>query len=571
MELLNCIDGGAVAKASFVRAVWSQPCLAERYIHYADSSERDFQRDGPRRETSSHAPFPGLSRPLVPRLIAMRAHSVKGAVLIASQISAHNSPFFLSMFLAQLCPSHLGHNLDLPGQRLTEFADSQFADSTGQWEEVVMDKPPTPPHLDGFSGVVCSDLSVRLSASVSISESVLCASLCDSLSISAFVPYPAGCSLRHQTFEAGCRNHPAPASDSAARASSPGSSPAAPAAPAPDFRRSRQAGGPAGGVPTGPAAVSVPSRRPRPLRADLTRTAASRRYKQRPGGEEGNRRPGSYQRSSTPDPQTPDPESPDRSPGSRTGPRSSCRADAKMPGPWFLLAMALTLTLTSVPGGLAQLDVAQQDVDLSEQQGLEDLLRQAERLLLLREDLQRLPEDQDDSVSESQIFQPDWFSKRQHPGKREEEEADEGVEGEEEEGGAVGLRKRQHPGRRDDVAAWAVDVGQQKRQHPGRRASWLGYAVTKRQHPGRRLVDPRPQRSWEEAGEDEDEGGELMSEKRQHPGKRALGSSCGPRGPCGQASLLLGLLADLSRGQGAEEKRQHPGRRAAWASEPLEE
>ncbi|KAJ1069491.1 hypothetical protein K5549_019648, partial [Capra hircus] len=281
----------------------------------------------------------------------------------------------------------------------------------------------------------------------------------------------------------------------------------------------------------------------------------------------------SYQRSSTPDPPTPDPESPDRSPGSRTGPRSSCRAapDAKMPGPWFLLAMALTLTLTSVPGGRAQLDVAQQDVDLSEQQGLEDLLQQAERLLLLREDLQRLREDQDDSVSESQIFQPDWFSKRQHPGKREEEEADEGVEGEEEEGGAVGLRKRQHPGRRDDVAAWAVDAGQQKRQHPGRRASWLGYAVTKRQHPGRRLVDPRPQRSWEEAGEDEDEGGELMSEKRQHPGKRALGSPCGPRGPCGQASLLLGLLDDLSRGQGPEEKRQHPGRRAAWASEPLEE
>lgn len=106
----------------------------------------------------------------------------------------------------------------------------------------------------------------------------------------------------------------------------PPAAPAAPAAPAPDFRRSRQAGGPAGGEPTGPAAVSVPSRRPRPLRADLTRTAASRRYKQRPGGEEGNRRPGSYQRSSTADPPTPDPESPDRSPGSRTGPRSSCRA-----------------------------------------------------------------------------------------------------------------------------------------------------------------------------------------------------------------------------------------------------
>lgn len=87
----------------------------------------------------------------------------------------------------------------------------------------------------------------------------------------------------------------------------PPAAPAAPAAPAPDFRRSRQAGGPAGGVPTGPAAVSVPSRRPRPLRADLTRTAASRRYKQRPGGEEGSGDPGptSAPRLLTHRPQTP--------------------------------------------------------------------------------------------------------------------------------------------------------------------------------------------------------------------------------------------------------------------------
>ena len=96
--------------------------------------------------------------------------------------------------------------------------------------------------------------------------------------------------------------------------------------PPPPPQISGGAGGPAGGVPTGPAAVSVPSRRPRPLRADLTRAAASRRYKQRPRGEEGNRRPGSYRRSSPPDPPTADPESPDRSPGSRTGPRSSCQA-----------------------------------------------------------------------------------------------------------------------------------------------------------------------------------------------------------------------------------------------------
>lgn len=243
-----------------------------------------------------------------------------------------------------------------------------------------------------------------------------------------------------------------------------------------------------------------------------------------------------------------------------------------MPGPWFLLAMALTLTLTGVPSGHAQPEMAQQEAAMAaEHLDLDNLLRQAERFLFLQEDLQRLREDQDqgDSDSESQIFQPDWFSKRQHPGKRE-EEAEDGVEEEEEEGGAAGPHKRQHPRRREDAAAWLVDVTEQKRQHPGRRSSWLGYTFTKRQHPGRRLVDPKAQRSWEEEEEEEEEAGELMPEKRQHPGKRAPGGPCGPQGSCGQTSLLLGLLDDLSRGQ-AEEKRQHPGRRAAWAREPLEE
>ncbi|XP_029773428.1 thyrotropin releasing hormone [Suricata suricatta] len=238
-----------------------------------------------------------------------------------------------------------------------------------------------------------------------------------------------------------------------------------------------------------------------------------------------------------------------------------------MPGLWLLLALALTLTVAGIPGGRAQLEVAQQEAAMaSEHTGLDNLLRQAERLLLLREDLLHLGKNQGDGESESQIIQPDWLSKRQHPGKRE-EETEERVE-EEEEGGAVGLHKRQHPGRREDVAAWS-DVTQQKRQHPGRRSSWLGHTFTKRQHPGRRLVDPKAQRSWEEEGEGEE--GELMPEKRQHPGKRALGGPCEPQGACGQASLLLGLLDDLSRGQGAEEKRQHPGRRAAWARESLEE
>ncbi|XP_004395720.1 PREDICTED: thyrotropin releasing hormone [Odobenus rosmarus divergens] len=238
-----------------------------------------------------------------------------------------------------------------------------------------------------------------------------------------------------------------------------------------------------------------------------------------------------------------------------------------MPGPWLLLAMALTLTVAGILGGRAQPGVAQQEAAMAaEHAGLDHLLRQAERLLLLGEDLQRLRGNQGKPESEAQIIQPDWLSKRQHPGKRE-GEAEEGVEEEEEEGGAVSPHKRQHPGRREDVVAWS-DVTQQKRQHPGRRSSWLGYTFTKRQHPGRRLVDSKAQRSW---GPEEEEEGEPMPEKRQHPGKRALGGPCGPGGACGQASLLLGLVDDLSRSQGAEEKRQHPGRRATWAREPLEE
>lgn len=45
VELPNCMDVGTASTASFVRAMWLQPCLAERYIHYGDSFYRDFQRD----------------------------------------------------------------------------------------------------------------------------------------------------------------------------------------------------------------------------------------------------------------------------------------------------------------------------------------------------------------------------------------------------------------------------------------------------------------------------------------------------------------------------------------------
>ncbi|XP_006901105.1 PREDICTED: pro-thyrotropin-releasing hormone-like [Elephantulus edwardii] len=234
-----------------------------------------------------------------------------------------------------------------------------------------------------------------------------------------------------------------------------------------------------------------------------------------------------------------------------------------MPGPWLLLGLALTLT--NVPSGRAQPEVVQQEATLpTARPNLEDLLRQAERLLLLGEELRRLRADPGQREAELLTLQHDWLSKRQHPGKRE-EETDEGVEEEvEEEGETMVPPKRQHPGRREDEAPWSVAITQYKRQHPGRRSPWLGYTVTKRQHPGKRLVDPKAQRSREEKEEEEkedEEERELTLERRQHPGRRAVGGPCGPWRTCDQAAFLLGLLGDLS--QGPQEKRQHPGRRAA--------
>lgn len=74
--------------------------------------------------------------------------------------------------------------------------------------------------------------------------------------------------------------------------------------------------------------------------------------------------------------------------------------DAEMPGPWLLLAMALTLTVAGIPGGRAQPEVAQQEAAMApEHAGPDDLLRQAQRLLFLREDLQRLRGNQGDLES----------------------------------------------------------------------------------------------------------------------------------------------------------------------------
>ncbi|CAO2605965.1 Pro-thyrotropin-releasing hormone [Lemmus lemmus] len=158
-----------------------------------------------------------------------------------------------------------------------------------------------------------------------------------------------------------------------------------------------------------------------------------------------------------------------------------------------------------------------------------------------------------------------WITKRQHPGKREEEEEIEAEErGDIGEGETWSPYKRQHPGRRANQDSWFLDAPQVKRQHPGRRSfPWMESDLTKRQHPGRRFIDPKLQRSWEQKEEGE---GVPMPEKRQHPGKRALDHPCGPQGTCGQTGLLQ-LLGELSRGQETLEK-QSP-QLEDWVREPL--
>ncbi|XP_007517197.1 thyrotropin releasing hormone [Erinaceus europaeus] len=210
--------------------------------------------------------------------------------------------------------------------------------------------------------------------------------------------------------------------------------------------------------------------------------------------------------------------------------------------PWLLLLVALDLM--GVPGVLAQPNMAQQEASMvADRPGvLNDLLHQAERLLL-QADPQELQAEMDGQWSDPQADQPHWLTKRQHPGRREEKEVEE-VEEEEEEtaaaGGAVGPHKRQHPGRREQG----------------------DHTPQKRQHPGRRLANPESL-GWGVAEEEGREEGEQEPEKRQHPGRRALGAldaPCGSRSAC----ILLRLLREWP-----PQKRQHPGRRAAWAGQPL--
>ncbi|MGH0153354.1 UNVERIFIED_CONTAM: hypothetical protein FKN15_028088 [Acipenser sinensis] len=265
------------------------------------------------------------------------------------------------------------------------------------------------------------------------------------------------------------------------------------------------------------------------------------------------------------------------------------------------LILLASLTVCNLTVNLGQR--VSDEGETEERVPLDEILQRAENLII-RSILKKM--EVEDTVNGQVSPQQEWLSKRQHPGKRFQDDLEKrqhpGKRDEdedtlyldvqkrqhpgkrEEEEDYIDVLKRQHPGKREDEAESYTEV--QKRQHPGRRSLWDQYAdipstqvaylseLSKRQHPGKRyaLLNKR-QHPGRRSLDEELDLGELQDlEKRQHPGKRYLDSDseysnlppCDIQDPatCSKASLLLELLDNVNKSR-AEEKRQHPGRRLA--------
>ncbi|KAM4650970.1 thyrotropin releasing hormone isoform 1-T2 [Discoglossus pictus] len=235
---------------------------------------------------------------------------------------------------------------------------------------------------------------------------------------------------------------------------------------------------------------------------------------------------------------------------------------------WWLLLVGAAL---SQMAWTQEQPLPEEETQGEDSPDLSNILQRAQGVLI-RSILRRM-EEGEQSERDSELPPLDWISKRQHPGKRLQED----------------LEKRQHPGKREE-GEWYLDLP--KRQHPGKRSSLgdqylenpstplgLFSEVSKRQHPGKRSLSYTKRqhpgkRMWEEE-EDTELGDPQDMEKRQHPGKRYLEAEnmdyltpCEGTDPfnCSKGSLLLEILDNVSKGR-VEEKRQHPGRRATWEGE----
>ncbi|KFU93954.1 Prothyroliberin [Chaetura pelagica] len=251
-----------------------------------------------------------------------------------------------------------------------------------------------------------------------------------------------------------------------------------------------------------------------------------------------------------------------------------------------LLLLCLTLCGVCLNGG-------QPLPERSENMGrgpLDDILQTSESLLL--QSVLKKSEKEEEINKESNL--PEWFSKRQHPGKKYlsdlEKRQHPGKKDFEEDKSYGDIQKRQHPGKReieDDLSSY---LELRKQQHPGRRSqpdqntdipsAQLTYLneLSKRQHPGRRSLTYKHQRTRQRGWNAEVGLRDPYHEKRQHPGKRHWNSDSPDdarpcdfqdSSTCNQGSLLLDFVANVSKDR-VEEKRQHPGKRSAWESETEE-
>ncbi|XP_047439513.1 pro-thyrotropin-releasing hormone [Mugil cephalus] len=262
----------------------------------------------------------------------------------------------------------------------------------------------------------------------------------------------------------------------------------------------------------------------------------------------------------------------------------------------LILASLMFCNLT-VSGG--QGISAEDDTD---RRTIDDIILQKAESLLLRSILKKLQDE--DGRNEGFFSQPEWVTKRQHPGKRYLEDLEKrqhpGRREEDDDEQYLDVQRRQHPGKREDEMHSFMEF--QKRQHPGKRST-MGHIsdnpvlllseLSKRQHPGKRYLvlhskrqhpgkrypeDEDGEGDWDVGSDGEDDLPEL--EKRQHPGKRFLDNSSpdlGTNSPCdvldpascSKTSMLLDFLDNINKSH-AEEKRQHPGKRFASEEDSVE-
>lgn len=238
--------------------------------------------------------------------------------------------------------------------------------------------------------------------------------------------------------------------------------------------------------------------------------------------------------------------------------------------------------------------------DETDRRTIDDIILQRAESLLLRSILKKIQDE--DGRNDGFSSQPEWVTKRQHPGKRYSEDLEKrqhpGRREEDEDEQYLDVQRRQHPGKREDEMDSFMEL--QKRQHPGKRTPTghisenpvvLLSELSKRQHPGKRylVLHSKRQHPGKRYQEDEDGDGDWDAdeeedlselEKRQHPGKRFWDNSSpdlGTTSPCdvldptscSKTNLLLDFLDNINKSH-AEEKRQHPGKRFASEDDLVE-